>query len=163
MEDLKRRKTDDIQNEDPTHLVPTFTRVMYYIVSLVMLIGVMTLALVIYWSNVPLDVLSINKEPLPVITKQVNRGELLFYEASYCKKTKADGTIARFLVGDDKEIRLPVQEETGDAVCRDIVVPQLIPTGIEPGTYHIRFIVTYKPNPIREHVEVFASQNFEVK
>jgi hypothetical protein len=65
-------------------------------------------------------------------------------------------------VSDKTEIFFPVVKERSLRECKTIDAPVILPPQITPGTYHLKFRVTYQVNPLKSVVITWESENFEV-
>ena len=123
---------------------------------LVVLIGIMT-----YWAILPVDVLKINKLPVPVtVPENIKSGRILMLKFDYCKYTGSKGLVERTLVSDRNVITLPSYEDTSPAGCNKADVPTVLPYTIIEQEYNIHYKITYQVNPLREVVEEFDSEKF---
>jgi hypothetical protein len=121
-------------------------------------------ALVLYWNLVPLDVIEVRNQPIPVRppVNSVGNAEILTH--NFCKLTNDKGTVRISFVGDTREVFLPVATENSPKRCNEKVdLPVIIPQDLTPGKYHVHFRATYNPNPLRTVVEEWDSQEFNVE
>lgn len=129
-----------------------------------MIIILAAVGMYVYWVVQAQDVLEIKNAPVTVRmikdTPQV-KGVVVLH-VDYCKKVDADGQVRISFVSDSTEVFLPVSTDRGEPVCREADVPILIPENITPDTYHVHFRVEYQVNPIKDVIEEFDSQPFEI-
>lgn len=125
--------------------------------------------LVAYWSVANDDVLEVKNAPVPVrtIREHAESDGVVILRVDYCKKVGATGIVRTSFRGVSREVFLPPAEDKQPAQCNGgraepVEVPVLIPTDLPPGKYHIHFRVVYKINRIKEVIEEFDSQEFEV-
>lgn len=137
---------------------------MFITIGLLML-GVITVGLLAFWTLAPDDVLTVKNNPVPVrtIRDHPKAGGVAILDVNYCKNIKATGTVRPSFISTDREIFLPTYQEKQDPVCREVEVPVLIPRDIPPGMYHVHFRVTYNVNPLKSAIiETLDSKPFEV-
>lgn len=139
----------------------------FYILAVIsILLGTLTLVLGIFWAVFPYDPLVMKQEPVPVLSKQYNRGQSAQFKFEFCKTVNAEGEVERFLVSDDLEIRLPSYTEQLEKGCHDITSDVRIPDDgsvLVPGRYFVRFHVTYQLSPLkRTVVEDVRTEAFDI-
>lgn len=131
--------------------------------SAVALVGA-AMALAIYWALIPLDVLQIKNDPVPVRPPTNTRGNAEILTHDFCKLANTKGTLRMSFVGETKEVFLPLTAENSSKKCDPKTeLPVVIPQDLTPGKYHVHFRATYHPNPLRTVVEEWDSQEFTVQ
>jgi len=114
--------------------------------------------LILFWATYPYKTIVVKNAKMA--TSTVRQGEITTYSIDYVKWMKSD-YVRRFFVdglifdaGEFKPIR-PVGAEHG-------VTPIQIPGTLPPGTYRLRVVITFKPNPIRTIDYTFETDKFKV-
>ena len=118
------------------------------------------MVLFLYWLIWPVDVLEVER-PL-VILNEPAAGCNIILQFDFNKKMDIIGDATIKLVND---YIITLSEKT---VSQQIGVNHkkliyTIPPNTPPGKYYMDFAVTYKVNPIRQVVERFSSEQFEIK
>lgn len=157
-----RARTDmtTLQNKDQKHSnVVNF--IAYFALGLVAIV----IAVFAYWSLAQTDVLEVKNHPVPVrtIRPKPKADGVLFLKVDYCKHVQANGRVRTSFVGASREIFLPVYEDKQPPICQEVEVPVPIPHDMAPGMYHLHYRITYQVNPIKEVIEEFDSQEFEIE
>jgi hypothetical protein len=116
----------------------------------------------VFWNLQPKDVLTI-RGPVkvkPVVAKGEGAVTLHF---DYCKNLDVEGTIQQSFVSNKTELLSPEVQDTQHKICtKDQAVTILIPPQTAPDRYRIKYVATYKINPITTVVETFQSEQFDV-
>lgn len=137
-----------------------------YIVSLFTIIISLFLAgLLVYWVVEPDKVFEVKGGMVQVISenKTVRTGEKLRTKTSFCKKIEVDGVFRRNFVSSATEIRGPeIPEDIGKACIDDVISEIPLPPQIAPGEYRLKYVATYKINPIKTVEETYYSEPFMV-
>ncbi len=119
-----------------------------------------------FWAAEPSEALDITNTPFPVrVIHQDNKlDDILILTVDYCKKSSKQGTVRTSFVSTSHEIFLPISKEQLPKGCRSGVdVPVIIPKGLPPDTYKIKFRTTYNVNPIKSSiVKDFESRSFSL-
>ncbi len=121
------------------------------------------IGLCLYWLLVPINILVIKNDPVPVRppTNIVGGVEILTHD--FCKLTDDHGVLRESFVGNGTETFLPIVSENSPASCNDKTeLPVIIPTTLKPGVYHVHFRATYKPTPLQVVITEWNSQEFTI-
>lgn len=132
-----------------------------------LLLGVIGAGLVVlgYWALQNEKTLEIRNSPFPVrtIRSEASPAGVVILNVDYCKHTDIKGRLRMSFVSQSREIFLPVTEETNTEGCHVNEVPIILPKDIPADTYKVKFVVTYKLNPLKSNIPVeFESQTFKV-
>ena len=143
----------------------TRSKIANWAVAFLFLLGVVGLAIFLYWSYQPDDVLELKDNPVPVRSIRENPATdgVVILHFDYCKKNDAVGRVRTSFVSHTRDVFLPVSEDKQEAHCRDLELPVLIPKDLPPDEYVIRFRVEYQVNPITRTIEEFDSEKFKVE
>ena len=123
-------------------------------------------ALFLKWSFADENVLQVNNEPFPVrtIREHPSSNGVVILKVDFCKNTDVNGDLRLSFVSKDREVFLPITQERTPKGCQNTEFPIIIPSNIEPGTYVIKFRVTYDLNPLKKGiVDEFQSKEFTVE
>lgn len=133
-----------------------------YLVGIVTLLGALaTILTVLVWSLYDYKPLKINKEPMYVLTKEVNPGDILIYQLDYCKFNDGDVSISRSFV-DGIVFTTPIIKASNEMGCRIQNISILVPQTLPAGRYYLKVDYTYKVNPIREVTVTSYTEKFTV-
>ncbi len=139
--------------------------VAYIISALLILITLRLLS----WSLQPQEIFKINKDPIPVLTKQVKKYDgayVVRVEYDFCKMQSVDSInngVQPRLVSNKTEIDLKSYTENSDAGCRSFEAPVLLPPQAQPDTYRLEWKACYNLNPLKKNVcEEYRSEEFQV-
>lgn len=132
------------------------------IIYSVMIAFLVYAAIVGWWLLYPYEPITVER-PIKILNqgKSVKVGETLLYEIKYNKHMAICGTLSRKLINNtkidlsDSKASAPIGED------KDIV-PVLLPTYADPGTYYLWWSVSYKVNPLRTVTINVESEKFEV-
>jgi hypothetical protein len=124
----------------------------------------LSLAVLLYWLVSPSDVLEVKNAPVPVrtIREHPTAAGVVILKIDYCKKLSSSGDVRISFVSSSREIFLPRSRDRQAPVCEIREVPIIIPEDISQGEYHVHFRATYRVNPLKQTVEEFDSQPFEI-
>lgn len=160
-QDIISGKLKEEQHRKETS-VKWFSRVAFVILG----IGVLSLALMGYWSSQSGDdALVIKKQPIPIrtIRSEAHPRGVVILEYDYCKNTKSEGEIRTSYVSTHSaEIFLPRAIDRTDPMCGQLEAPYIIPPQVTPGRYHLHFRASYKINPIKTVIIEWDSEEFNV-
>jgi hypothetical protein len=121
-------------------------------------LGLLTL---FYWAFTGSEALEVTKTT--ITPKTVKAGENVMVKVQYCKFTDDVGRSARRLVGDKREIVLPVIPDEFKKGCHSQEIPLPIPDDTSPGFYTPRYRITYNTNPLHTNViGEFSGEEIEV-
>ncbi len=154
---------EEIKITEPEH--PTrLSRVVNILIGLALVAVAASVAIFLIWSFARTDVLVINNNPFPARLVKDGTGKtggIVFLETDYCKNVDVVGKLRMSYVSETTEDLLPVTDEKLPVGCNKTNVPVVIPVKLIPGTYKIKFRVSYDVNPIRQSiVNEFESQPF---
>lgn len=159
------RITEQITSTPQTHK----SKVGNYIAYVALILVVIMMGMILKWSFQSDDVLEIKNEPVPArtIREYPEADGVVVLKVDYCKKIAVKGEVRVSFVGISRETFLPTAEDKMPANCNNghdepIEIPILIPKDLPVGHYHIHFNVVYQVNPLKEVVEEFDSQEFEL-
>lgn len=120
-----------------------------------------SVALMLSWASADTTPLEIKNAPLPTrtIREHPTAGGVIIMKADYCKHTNAQGDLRVSFVSESREFFQPLVKEQGPKGCQNVEFPVLIPIDLPPGTYRVKFRVTYDLNPLKQNViQEFESQ-----
>ena len=115
----------------------------------------------VFWSLYPYNPLKINVQPLPVINKEVKRGDSLVYNLDYCKSTDSSVLISRSFI-DGVIFSIPDVTAKNLKGCRSNLISLQVPESIPVGDYYLKVTYKYKVNPIRTMLLEAVSEKFTV-
>lgn len=121
--------------------------------------------IILYWLySPPKEALTVSPYPITVLSKKVKADSYVILQTTRCKHVKSAGRITSTLVGEKVQIPLPAINDTSGRDCTppDTKVPYPIPPLTTPGTYFLRFRVTYKVNPLTTIMQELDTEPFEV-
>lgn len=137
-----------------------------WIASAALIIVAVAIGIFLYWSFQSDNILTVNNEPFPVrtINDPARGGNVVVLKVDYCKNVDATGQLRMSFFSSEKEVFLPLVQEKGEKGCQVVDFPILIPEGVEPGMYQVKFRATYKLNPLKSAVvDEFVSRPFKVE
>lgn len=120
------------------------------------------IAITLYWLVSGNDALEV-KQPVPVQPLVVESQEKVVLYIDYCKYTGDEGRIIRRFVSSNAEVFAPTiagQFKKGCYENEPVEIP--IPDSVQPGIWRVNYRITYKTNPLKEVIEDFTSEAFEV-
>ncbi len=141
------------------------TKVFNWIAAGALLIIMVGIGRILTWSLASANVLEINNSPFPVrtIREHPSADGVVILQVNFCKNIDIEGNLRISFVSESREVFLPLSVERSAKECRETEVPVLLPKGLPPDIYKVKFRVTYNINPIKKGiVEEFESQKFEV-
>lgn len=121
-----------------------------YIVSILSILsGVIIIGITTFWLVYPYKPMTVNKEPIEVMTGEVGRGKPLIYRIDYCKNVDVPATIQKSY---ENDIIFPASttHPVNNVGCRVVNISQVIPYELPSGRYKLKIVFTYRVNPIRE-------------
>jgi hypothetical protein len=115
--------------------------------------------LMLVWALYPYQTLKV--WDVKVLNPVVQQGSTLVFTQKYNKETNAPGTVTRhFVDGISFDAgTTPADAKAGSGVSMKAIP---VPTTLPAGKYHIRTIVTFKVNPIREITYEYRTPSFLV-
>lgn len=138
-------------------------RTTYRVSLAALIIAILGLLILFYWLIVPVNVLQIKNNPVPVEKKQVKGEDVQILNISYCKNRTASGVVNWSLVSNKQVILLPPYSDTTPIGCnKDLRAPILLPPVKFNDTYHFHYIVIYQVNPLKTETVIFDSQPFMI-
>lgn len=134
-----------------------------YIVYTVLGIIGCSIGVFMFWLVTGDKALDVSNSPVPVQPKFVKSLEEITISVDFCKSTDAHGRVVRKLVSDKTELLAPVVVESVEPGCyKNLQIKIPIPDQTPPGRYKVVYRITYQTNPIKNIVEEFESQEFDV-
>lgn len=130
-----------------------------YINLAIILVGFMLIG---YWGLYPFKTFETNIQPYKVITKVVQAGELLQYEADYCRLTTVTSTITRRFVN-DLIYEMPPTNNQAPRGCYKDIISIKVPSELPPGKYHLSMIYVYSVSPLQKITRMAETEEFIVK
>jgi hypothetical protein len=121
----------------------------------------MFLFVIFYWLIYPYNPLVINERPLPVLNKEVKKGDSVYYTFDYCKNTDKEAHVNKKF-SDGIEFALPEFDLSNPSGCRIQTIATEIPLPLPEGDYIIVATYSYDMNPIRRVVVKTHTQKFKV-
>jgi len=121
-------------------------------------IGLMFLAG--YWLLYPYKPIEFTA-PLRVNKKEINPGDHLSFDISYCKTCKLQANITNIFV-DSIVYYTPTQPSDLAPGCHSTTYSIYIPRALPPGEYHIKSIYTYRVNPLRTINVIVETESFTI-
>jgi hypothetical protein len=133
-----------------------------YISYFSVLIAFFVTILLLYWQFYPYKVLVFNNEKFPMIQTQVHAGDMLTYEADYCKYMDLPATVTRHIInGFDYTMPSTITDRTMG--CHVINVSFILPKETPTGKgYRAEVIYKYEINPLRTIIIKHSTVDFEV-
>jgi hypothetical protein len=119
------------------------------------------LAVIFYWLLYPYKPLVINQRPLPVLNKEVKKGDIVHYTFDYCKYAKIPTHVNKKF-SDGIEFALPEYDVNNPSGCRVQTIATEIPMTLPEGEYIIIANYTYHVNPIRTITIKTHTEKFKV-
>lgn len=163
------KSKDEFPQQDLDIKRPRAIRMVTVIAVVLSVVVLIATATVGRWAVQGRDVLEIKNDPVPVrtIRDHPEADGVVILKVDYCKKLSVTGKVRASFRGTSREIFLPPAEDKQQANCNNgtgnpIEIPVLIPADITPGHYSIHFRIDYKVNPLKNTVEEFDSQEFEI-
>jgi hypothetical protein len=131
----------------------------YFIVFMI----IVMVAIFVAWLYQPSKVLTLNNVPFPTRVVHQSTDSVLILNVDYCKNVRASGTIRISFVSSSREIFLPLAKENRPPGCHKQDLPILLPVGLPPDRYVLKFQTSYDINPLKKNVtSEFESQEFTV-
>lgn len=132
----------------------------YNVVSYIFL-GV--LLLLAYWYVYPYKLIEFKNSPFPVINENaiVQNGDRLRYKIDYCKYTDESPTVVKYFI-DGVIYEVNTVDGILEKGCHQSVMDVYVPKAIPGGSYSVKVVATFKPNPIRKIKYTSQTQNFIV-
>jgi hypothetical protein len=128
------------------------------------LLGIVVGVTLLYMILWPFRTLEPRVQPYHILTPVVHQGELVIYEANYCKYTTAPALVVRNLESTTGTvIGLPTTSTnlpTGCHIAQSATT--VVPTTAPPGTYKIRLTITYRVNALRDITVNLTTDYFNV-
>jgi len=120
------------------------------------------LGYILYLLYFPFKPMEYKYTTLPILKKQVKRGEAIQFTMDYCRNTDIPTTVYRQFVN-DVLVYLPTVESRGAKGCRQILVNTVIaPEALPSGKAHYEFSVHVKVNPLRTITYELRTEDFEI-
>ena len=124
-------------------------------------IAFLFLAVIFYWLLYPYNPLVINQRPLPIVNKEVKKGDIVEYTFDYCKNTDMHTHVNKKF-SDGIEFALPEYDLSNPSGCRVQNIVTEIPHTLPEGEYIIVATYTYDVNPLRRIVIKTHTEKFKV-
>lgn len=129
-----------------------------WMMLIVMLLGLGVLA---YWHFYPYQTVTVNVQPMKILTPEVKAGGVVRWEIDLCKHTNTPTVIDRRLV-DGTVVSYPEKVATAGKGCVVLQVAEEVPAYVEPGTYYIEEIGSNKVSPIKTVYRKYRTEDFQV-
>lgn len=141
----------------------TKSKVLYYISMFIIVTAILLVAIASWFAFKPVNVVKPNVQPYKIITKVINPGDPVIYEADTCKYIAVPSVvIRRFVDQDGTRYPQPPEASNVKAGCGKIRIPMSTPFGIQPGTYYVDIEIAYQVNPLRKENYNFTTETFKV-
>ena len=127
---------------------------LFFWLSLMALFGILAL---MFW---PYKTLTF-EQPVKVLTPIVKAGTPVTLEIHYCKYTNMTATVGTKIVN-EVVTTLPDMTVNNPPGCRIMKSQILIPFYMDPGIHYIERKIIYRPNPVREIMVSYRTENFVV-
>lgn len=164
MEQLRREIRADLELIRQAKVRSDFwTKIIVFVLGASMLLN--GLILWGYYRRISEPVIVYNQETLPVITKQVKRGERLGYTVDFCKNREVEGSVVRSLLYDDgSQITGEQSSSTAQAVgCRTITVYSYeVPMNAKLGKAKLLVTTIYKTSQLEPQTYRKFTDSFEI-
>lgn len=148
---------------EATHPTKT-TKVLNKVIVLFLVIIALGLGVILRWSFQDENVLQVKNSPFPAQIIHSQDKQVIILTADYCKNSNLEGTLRTSFVSETREVFQPVTKERLQKGCNKVDVPVVVPIGIPPDTYKIKFRATYDVNPLKKGVVVeFESRPVKVE
>ena len=118
--------------------------------------------IIIYWLVAPYKIITFNTKEHKIITPIVKRGENLAYITNRCKLLPLRAKVSRVFLND---LEFPVPGFTYSKVDIGCLVEPIyytVPKELPLGSYQLKTIYHYFPNPIRNIDYIMYTERFEV-
>lgn len=149
---------------EPTHPTKTSKIVNWLVVAALVVIAI-GIGIILKWATANENVLEVKNAPFPVrtIREHPTAGGVVLLNVDVCKNTDVEGKVRVSFLSESREVFLPLSDEALPKGCLQREIPVLIPKDITPGTYKVKFRVTYDLNPLKKGiVDEFESKEFIV-
>jgi hypothetical protein len=137
-----------------------------YYFGVVILFGwLIFLGQIVWWTYFPINVVDFFNEPCPILNpdSRVRKGEFLEFVVEYQKFMNYPALVSRSLVN-DRVVTLTC--ETGALKPNNgrhrTIIRVFIPLNVFPGKYKLVTIMNYQVNPLRNILESYETDWFEV-
>lgn len=142
------------------------TRVTNTVNALSPILGIGFLALVIGMMVYPFKTAEV-KEPMRILTPEVQVGDIIRYEVDYCRYTDAESSLTWILVPSDSSYDgdfLGSRESGGLPTGCGLVNSQTppVPEQVRPGEYYVKVVARYRVNPLRTITKQFVTGPVQV-
>lgn len=135
------------------------SRIYFYNIISYIFIGI--LLLLAFWWVYPYKLMEFKNAPFPIINTIVNSGGRMVYEVDYCKYTNQSPRVTKYFIdGVVYEVNTVdgIFEKGCHKVKRDIYIPRALPVG----SYSVKIVAIFTPNPIREVQYTTNTLNFTI-
>lgn len=118
----------------------------------------------LYWLLEPADVYQVKGDTIAVNPTNIKAGGEVILSFSFCKKLDVQGAVTKTFVGDNTEVSARTTwDKLGPTCIKNARTKIPVPDQLSPGEYRVRYIGTYKINPIRTYKEEHYSEPFIVE
>lgn len=135
-----------------------------YVLSMVIITVAIVLVVVASWlAFTPILVITSNVQPYKVLTKEIEAGDVLLYEADTCKYLAISSTVVRRFIDEDGT-RYPQPPESSNMKegCSKSRVPVPTPSTLHAGVWYVDIEVAYQVNPLRSEHYRFVTETFNI-
>jgi hypothetical protein len=115
-----------------------------------------------YWGIYPFKTFEANNQPYKIINKEIKAGELLQYEADYCRLTDVTANITRRFVN-DLIYEMPSTVNQAPEGCYKDIITIKVPSELPPGKYNLSMIYVYSVSPLQKITRIAETEEFIVK
>ncbi len=138
-----------------------------YMLMAILAIAVTIIGLYVYWQFVPITIYYDMEQPYLVMNenKEVRMGESVEVKQKYCKKGDKFADITAFLMNESESfcITLYHMGSARSEGCYDNTVgTAIIPDGIKPGEYKIKYVIHVNINAVRDETVILETELFKV-
>ena len=133
----------------------------YYISYITILSALFLIGLVLFWMVYPYRILEFQDAKFPVLSKKVVQGGSLNYYAAYCKYANIPSLLTRSFTNGIL-YTMPSMTTNNPTGCHKVMAIVAIPKELPVGTYQMKLLYEYDPNPIRHITIEMYTEKFEV-
>lgn len=115
-----------------------------------------------YWMFWPVRLLEA-KQPLHIITTDIQKGKELVYEFDYCRYTTLDALSSRQIICRNRMYILPDVRGNVPPGCAKGRRSIFLPSEMDPDTCFVHFSSTFVVNPLRTVTLLFDTESFVIR
>ena len=137
--------------------------VFFYLAWASILAMLCLMGLFFFWWTYPYDLVTYHNDPIPVLNenKTIKKGGTLTYELNVCQHTDIPAIVTKSFI-DGITFELSQSTTIKGKGCLHKIVDVDLPKSLPAGTYRLRAVSVFKPNPIRVIRYVLDSEEFKV-